>query len=143
MVFDEIWVLPNTAAHCLKDDFRDFLDQQQYQKSQKHGFHHIRYSKDLRHKALEVYGTFAEQNPRARISFIDKVLRDPQGPDALSNLPSIFPHVEQHKLHEFLITQKRRAVRMRRFLEDNDTWRLGIHGVDIPYHAANVVPHHV
>ncbi len=88
-VFDEIGVLPSTVAHCLKDDFRDFLDPQQYQKSQKHGFHHIRYSNDLRHKALEVYGTFAEQNPRARISFIDKVLQDPQGPDALSNLPSI------------------------------------------------------
>ncbi len=142
-VFDEIGVLPSTVAHCLKDDFRDFLDPQQYQKSQKHGFHHIRYSNDLRHKALEVYGTFAEQNPRARISFIDSVLQDQQGPDALSHLLSISPHVEQHKLHEFLITQKRRAVRMRRFLEDNDTWRLGIHGVDIPYHAANVVPHHV
>ena len=90
-----------------------------------------------------MYGAFAEQNPRARISFIDKVLQDPQGPDALSNLPPIFPHVEQHKLHEFLITQKRRAVRMCRFLEDNDTWRLGIHGVVIPYHVTNVVPPHV
>ncbi len=74
-VFDEIGVLPSTVAHCLKDDFRDFLDPQQYQKSQKHGFHYIRYSNDLRHKALEVYGAFAEQNPRARISFIDKVFQ--------------------------------------------------------------------